>query len=244
MIPKVIHYCWFGRGEKSELILNCIASWHRELSGYEIIEWNEDNFDIHCNPFVQEAYENRKYAFVADYARFKILYEQGGIYLDTDVEVVKEFSEEMLEQQGFSGFESLENIAAGIMGCEKGLELFGKFLHYYDDKHFVNEDGSFNDITIVDIITAELVSRGLQRNNTFQVIEGIALYPKEYLYPLEDGTGIMTRTEKTVTIHWFAKSWWDQKDIKKYKRARLLFKIFGKNFVIKCSKIKHKIFGS
>ncbi len=242
MIPKVIHYCWFGRGEKSALIKNCIASWKKYLDDYEIIEWNEDNFNIYCNQYVKEAYDNKKYAFVADYARLKVLYDLGGVYLDSDVEVVRPLNEEFLKHQGFSGFESDKNVPTGIMGCEKGYGLFGEFLNYYQNKHFINEDGSFNDITNVFIITEELERRGLKRNNTFQIIDGFALYPKEYFCPLEDATGKMNKTNNTYTIHWFAKSWWEKRDVKKYKRAKLFYKLLGKNMVECLSGLKHKLF--
>lgn len=242
MIPKTIHFCWFGRGEKSDLIKKCVESWREHLKDYEIIEWNEDNFDIHCNSYVEEAYQNRKFAFVADYARLKVMYEYGGIYLDSDVEVLKEFPEEMLQQKAFSGFESPINVPTGTMASEKGFPLFKEFLDYYEDKHFVNEDGTFNDITNVDIITNELVKRGLKRNNTYQVVDGFALYPKDYFCPLEDGTGKLEKTENTINIHWFAKSWWDQNTVKKYKRAKILFKILGKDTVIKLSEWKNKVF--
>lgn len=138
MIPKVIHYCWFGRGKMPELANKCIESWKKYCPEYEIIEWNEDNFDVNCCPYVKEAYESRRFAFVTDYVRLYAMYTQGGIYMDTDVEVVRNL-DEFLGHQGFSGFESETQIPTGIMAGEKGFPLFKDLLAYYDGRHFLTK---------------------------------------------------------------------------------------------------------
>lgn len=241
MIPKKIHYCWFGRGEKPELIKKCIESWRHYLVDYQIIEWNEDNFDVNSNTFTKQAYEQKKYAFVSDYVRLKVLYDNGGIYMDTDVEVLKPFPDIFLENKAFSGFESITNVPTGIMACEKSFKLFGEFMDYYKDKSFIGESGNLNSVTNVDIITNILVKYGLKRNNTKQTIREFTLYPKDYFCPLEDGTGIMNKTDNTYTIHWFSKTWWDKSNIKKYKRAKLAYRILGKNLVLGISRCKKNL---
>ena len=241
MIPKTIHWCWFGRGEKTELISRCVESWKKYCPDYKIIEWNEDNFDIDSNVYVKEAYKKKKYAFVADYVRLKVLYTYGGIYLDSDVEIIKPLKRDFLKYGGFSGFEAPDRVPTGIMGAEKNFELFNTFLEYYDDRHFVKEDGTVDTTTNVAIITDELLNRGLILNNEFQVIERFALYPREFFCPLEDGTGKMHKTDDTYAIHWFSKTWWDKEDVKKYKRAKVMYKIFGKQVVTKLSQIKNDL---
>ncbi len=211
MIPKIIHFCWFGRGEKSKLIKKCIASWKKFCPDYEIIEWNEDNFDINCNTYVKEAYDNRKFAFVADYARLYAMYNYGGIYFDTDIELVKS-PDELLDNIAFSGFENEEFVAAGIMGCVKGYEFFGELLNYYDEISFVKEDGSFDTTSNVRIMTARLVKMGLVENGQMQTVSGFKAYPRDYFYPFEDSTGIMRKTQNTIAIHWYDKSWIPKKN--------------------------------
>lgn len=207
MIPKTIHYCWFGRSPKPELALKCIKSWKKYCKGYQIIEWNEDNFDISMAPlYVRQAYEAKKWAFVTDYVRLYAMTKFGGIYMDTDVEVVKPL-DRFLKHEAFSGFESETSIPTGIMACRKGFLLFERFLSYYDDAQFFNEDGTVNYTTNVDIMTDICLKYGLVQNNQYQEIKGFALYPKDVFCPVEWGTGRLKRTENTVTIHWFSGSW-------------------------------------
>lgn len=228
MIPKIIHYCWFGRGEKPKLVKKCIASWKKYCPDYEIIEWNEDNFDINSNLYVRQAYENGKFAFVSDYARLYAMYTYGGIYMDTDVEVVRSL-DEFLVHKAFSGFESENDIQTGIMGCEKGFTFFNTLLSYYDDKSFIDENGKMDTTTNVKTITNILSKNGFEINGKYQVANDFALYPKEYFCPLEDFTGIMTKTKNTAVIHWFNKSWVDQKTRLRSKITRPFHRIFGEN---------------
>ena len=178
MIPKKIHYCWFGRNPKPELAEKCIASWQKYCPDYELTEWNEDNFDICSAPlYVRQAYEHKKWAFITDYVRLYALVNFGGVYMDTDVEVCKPL-DEFLQHQAFSGFEDGINIPTGIMASEKDFPLFKYLLDYYDDVSFVNEDGTLNTVTNVTIITEMCEKKGLIKNNQFQVIDGFALYPE------------------------------------------------------------------
>lgn len=228
MIPKKIHYCWFGRGAMPELAKKCIASWKRYCPDYEIIEWNEDNFDITSNAYVHEAYENRKFAFVTDYVRLYVMYTQGGIYMDTDVEVVRSL-DEFLIHEGFSGFESDTQIPTGIMAGQKGFPLFKTLLAYYDNKHFIDENGNMDTTTNVLTITKMLGEKGFIPNGKYQVVDGFALYPRDYFCPLEDATGKMYRSQNTATIHWFNKSWIPQKLRIRSKITRIVHRIFGIN---------------
>ena len=206
MIPKKIHYCWFGRGELPPLAQKCIASWKKYCPDYEIIQWNEDNFDITCCSYVQQAYEKRKFAFVSDYARLYAMYTMGGVYMDTDVEVTRNL-DEFLNHHGFSGFESETKIPTGIMASETGFPLFKYLLEYYDNHDFLNPDGSFNMTTNVEIITEMLTPIGFVPSGEFQIIDGFALYPRDVFCPLDDSTGKMYKSKNTATIHWFNKSW-------------------------------------
>lgn len=225
-IPKKIHYCWFGRGEKPKKALDCIESWKKYCPDYELIEWNEDNFDINCNLYVKQAYESKKYAFVTDYVRLYAMYNYGGIYMDTDVEVLKSL-DSFLYNDAFSGFELPHCIPTGIMACKKGFELFGEFLEYYNDKSFILEDGSLDLTTNVTIMTDIVSKYGLKKDGSFQVINGFALYPRDYFCPLDDATGKLFKTENTATIHWFSKSWLDPKTVFKSKITKVFHRYFG-----------------
>ena len=170
MIPKIIHYCWFGRGPLPELAQKCIASWKKYLPDYEIKEWNEDNFDVNIIPYTAEAYQAKKYAFVSDYARFWVLYKYGGIYFDTDVEVIRPI-DDIISKGNFMGCETdasrdgsdAASVAPGLgLGVNPGLELVKKMLDYYEGKHFVHEAVMKNQITVVHIATQVLRENGLK----------------------------------------------------------------------------------
>jgi mannosyltransferase OCH1-like enzyme len=237
MIPKTIHYCWFGRNPKPKLANKCIKSWKKYCNGYNIIEWNEDNFDISSAPlYVRQAYDAKKWAFVSDYVRLYAMVNYGGIYMDTDVEVIKPLSV-FLNHKAFSGFESEKDISTGIMACEKGFPLFKEFLEYYDDAIFVNQDGSYNITTNVIIMTNICSKYGLTRNNSLQIVRDFVLYPKDVFCPISYETNKLEKTDKTVTIHWFAGSWKDAEGKKYHKRFILLSKIFGEKKADKISGI-------
>lgn len=207
MIPKTIHYCWFGRGKMPKLANKCIRSWKIHCPEYTIKEWNEDNFDLDMYPYVREAYDRRKYAFVTDVVRLYALYHEGGIYMDTDVEVLKPL-DQFLNHTAFSGFEDDENVPTGIMASEKEGTWAKENLDYYMGRHFIKEDGSYDNTTNVVTITNYMLKRGLHRNNTFQDFPNlITIYPKDFFCPLswKGKEGIIT--DNTITIHHFAGSW-------------------------------------
>ncbi len=226
MIPKIIHYCWFGRGEKPELAKKCIVSWKKFCPDFEICEWNEDNFDIHCCSYVEEAYASKKYAFVTDYVRLYAMYTCGGIYMDTDVEVVRPL-EEFLTCKAFSGFESTRYVPTGIMASEKGVPIIHELLDYYTDKHFLNDDGSQDTTTNCVPITNIMLSHGLELNGKLQTVAEFTFYPSDYFCPFENETGVLRRTNNTAAIHWFNKSWLPQNIRLRSRITRVFHRIFG-----------------
>lgn len=232
MIPKKIHYCWFGGNPLPEDAKRYIESWKKYCSDYEIIEWNEQSFDVNSVPYVKEALEARKWAFITDYVRLWAIYNFGGIYMDTDVEVLKPL-DDFLNHHAFSGFESSCAIPTGIMAGEQGNHWFKLQLDYYTDRHFKKEDGSFdlttNVVTITDITKKNYPM--IELNNTFQDIGDIVFYPSEFFCPKSHETGIITCTDSTFTIHHFAGSWLtdDEKEV-----SELCHKVHSKiriNFV-------------
>jgi hypothetical protein len=227
MIPKIIHYCWFGGNPLPELAQTCIASWKKYFPGYEIKEWNESNYDVHKIAYIDEAYTVKKYAFVSDYARFDILYRYGGIYFDTDVEVIKSF-DDIVAQGGFMGIENIGRVAAGLgIGCNAGLGIVYQILVFYESLHFINSDGSYNLHTVVEYVTTILKKNGLVDENRIQPLDGLAVYPVEYFAPKSVKTGKITFTKHTHSIHHYDASW-NSSIEKKWKRVRTkCINIFG-----------------
>lgn len=206
MIPKKIHYCWFGGKPLPQLAKKCIASWKKYLPEYEIKEWNENTFDIHSNAYVEEAYEARKYAFVTDYVRLYALYHEGGIYMDTDVEVLKPL-DDLLGYEAVSGFETETQIPTGLMASREGHTFIKELLADYDVIHFKRADGTLDMTTNVRRITDHCLQYGLQLNNTLQTINGFTFFPKDYFCPKDYVTRVIRVTENTYTIHHFDGSW-------------------------------------
>lgn len=227
MIPKIIHYCWFGGNKKPKLAKKCIRSWKKYCPDYKIIEWNEDNFDMNYNSYVKEAYEAKKWAFVSDVVRLYAIVNYGGIYMDTDVEVLKPL-DDLLEYEAVSGFEDQEHIPTGLMACEIGQDLFKEFLDEYKGLHFIKQDGSLDFTTNVTRITNTCKKYGFQPNNTLQNVNGLTLLPNDYLCPKSYDTGEINLTENSYTIHHFNGSWKPKEakkahddNIKMIKRANL-----------------------
>ena len=206
MIPKKIHYCWFGGNPLPEFAKKCIESWKKYCPDYEIIEWNENNFDINCCNYVKEAYNAKKWAFVSDVVRLYALVNYGGIYMDTDVEVLKPL-DDILSYEAVSGFESETSISTGLMACEKNQPLFFELLHEYDDIHFLKKDGSLDLTTNVTRITNTCLKYGLKLNNSFQIINGFAIFPNDYFCPKDYASKKINLTHNTYTIHHFNGSW-------------------------------------
>ena len=213
MIPKIIHYCWFGRNPLPESAVKCINSWKKFFPDYEIKEWNEDNFDVNIIPYTKEAYEAKKYAFVSDYARMWILYHHGGLYFDTDVEVIKSM-DDIVARGAFMGVEVevTKNTNLGVnpglgLGVETGSKIYKAILDYYAPLHFVLEGGALNQITIVTHTTNVLEENGLKQTNELQQVAGVWIYPRDYFNPFDNNTGKLVITENTRSIHWYTKTW-------------------------------------
>ncbi|MGJ1196374.1 glycosyltransferase family 32 protein [Sphingobacterium spiritivorum] len=237
MIPKIIHYCWFGRGKMSDLALRCIDSWRKYLPDYEMILWNEDNFDLHLFPYAEEAYQAKKYAFVTDVCRLYSLQEYGGLYMDTDVEILRPFSDTLLQHSAFSGFENNDNFPTGIMGSIKDGEWVNDLLLYYDNRSFFREDGSYDMTTNTHIITEFMkYNKGVRMDNTFQEVENYCtLYPSDYFCPKSWQTMEINITSNTYCIHHFAGSWLERS----WKHKLAIF-LFGKKKAIVLAKWYNK----
>lgn len=239
MIPKVIHYCWFGRGPKNDLANKCIESWKKFLPDYEIKEWNEDNFDLSKYKYAAEAYDNRKYAFVTDVVRLYALYTEGGVYMDTDVEVLKSFNP-FLHHVMFSGFETDYTVPTGMMAAEKGSIWAKELLDQYNDRAFVMPDGSLDMTTNTKVITDYMVEKGLILDNTYQDFPNLCtMYPADYFCPKDHTTGKIRITKNTVCIHHFAASWRKLPLWMRLRHSLKLFmvRIFGEAVISKLSDI-------
>ena len=219
-IPKIIHYCWFGRNPKPKLAEKCIKSWQKFCPDYEILEWNEDNFDVTTAPkYVQQAYEARRWAFVSDFVRLRALTEMGGVYMDTDVEVIKPL-DGYLKHKAFAGFEHIERVQTGLLACEKGFPLFQDFLAYYDTASFLKPDGTPDTTTNVEVLTRLCRERGMIPNDKYQVVDGLAIYPREVFCPVDYETEKLRKTRKTVTIHWFSGSWHTEEELEAMREEK------------------------
>lgn len=229
MIPKIIHYCWFGGNPMPELAKRCLDSWKSHCPDYEIMEWNESNFDLNTNAYVSEAYKAKKWAFITDYVRLAALEEYGGVYMDTDVEVLAPL-DEFLKNKAFSGFEGYDLIPTGIMASEKGNRWIKLLKEYYNDKHFIRDDGSYDMTTNVATIT-EITKANypIKLNNTYQNLGDVTFYPCEYFCPKDYRTKMMTYYgEKTVTIHHFNGSWLSEEERNILELSDEIRKKYGK----------------
>lgn len=221
MIPKIIHYCWFGGASLPEGARECIDSWRRRCPGYEIREWNESNFDVTQNDYCREAYEAKKWAFVADYARLWVLEKYGGIYMDTDVEVVRSF-DPLLASSAFLCFESNSAVSIGTFGVEKGSPFVARLLRAYEGRHFRRADGSLDLLTNVRFLTRILAGEyGLRLDGRQQELPGgIMVYPMEAFIAKDYQTGWILRDETTYAIHHYAATWHDEETRRRAELTR------------------------
>lgn len=224
MIPKIIHYCWFGHGKKTEKMKKCISSWKHFCPDYQIIEWNEENFDVTMTSYTKYMYENRKYAFLSDFARLFIIYNQGGVYLDTDVELVKPI-DELLRLEAFAGFENNEYINTGLgFGAEQKHPAIQAMMKEYD--YFpLYFDAVAGPKGCPVLNTEALVQLGLKKDGQLQVIGGITVYPAQYFNPYDSITGELNKTDDTYSIHWYTGSWLPKKKQLRSKIAKPIHRL-------------------
>lgn len=227
MIPKKIHYCWFGGNPLPEEALRCKESWKKYCPDYEIKEWNEQNFDTNTCYYTKEAANERKWAFVSDYVRFKVLYEEGGLYFDTDVELISSI-DDIIKKGPFMGCEagSKTAVAPGLgLAASPGLGLYKTIIDYYNAQHFLNADGSINNTTVAERVTDLLRENGFKGDGTIEYIKGVYIYPPDYFCPMDYWTGEITITGNTRSIHHYSMSWKSEyekklKLIERYYRSK------------------------
>lgn len=247
-IPKVIHYCWFGGKPLPKMAKKCIKSWKKYLPDYEIKQWDESNFNVNIIPYTAQAYEAKKYAFVSDYARFWILYNYGGLYFDTDVEIIRPM-DDIIATGSFMGCEK-EYISPGNptslcvnpglgIGASKGTSFYKDVLDLYMTLRFINENGSQNLTTIVEYVSNILYSKGMVNTGTIQKIDNIHIYPKEYFCPLTP-TLLLNITENTKSIHHFEASW-ETHTVKLRKKIKRLLGYKAVKYIQPIANLIHQI---
>ncbi|MGN0729946.1 glycosyltransferase family 32 protein [Treponema sp.] len=235
-IPKIIHYCWFGENPLPELAEKCLASWRKFFPGYEIKEWNESNYDVRKIPYIAQAYDAKKYAFVSDYARFDILYQYGGIYFDTDVEVIRSL-DDIIEQGAFAGVERTG--CAGSLNAGLGIAspaaspVYKEILDSYMQSSFLRKNGSMNLTTVVERVSGIFKKLGLKDSDEIQTVAGVTVYPADYFCPINPSTGELKITENTRTIHHYAATW----TIPLRKKYMELRNMLAKKIGIKAAKV-------
>lgn len=239
MIPKVIHYCWFGRGEMPQLAKDCIASWHKYMPDWEYKLWNEDNFDVDIIPYTKEAYEAKKYAFVSDYVRLWALEREGGLYMDVDFEVYKSF-EDLSGYHAFAGFEGSKYspVMMGVIASEPHGFWVSEQLNHYQYRHFIKENGTLDLTTNVQFVTSKMREKGLIQNGLEQDYYDLHIFPVDYFCPKQT-TGEFFRTENTYCEHKGLNSWACHE--KSWKS--MVSKVLGRKGMIKLIKLKRKLFG-
>lgn len=232
MIPKIIHYCWFGGSELPENMQRCMESWKRYCPDYEIRRWDESNYDFRGIAYAAEAYQAKKWGFVTDAIRLDIIYRYGGIYLDTDVELLKPL-DDLLEHSAFFGFEGGRQVNTGVgFGAEKGHPIVEGNLKMYEDRHFLNPDGSMNLLPCPAITTMYLENLGLTREDRLQQVGGAVIYPREFFSPQLLENGNAETTENTYSIHHYAASWMSpQERAQEQKRIRIYTR-YGKKVLL------------
>lgn len=237
MIPKIIHYCWFGKGEMPDMAKRCIDSWHFYMPEYEYKLWNEDNFDVNSVPYVKEAYESKKYAFVTDYVRLFALFKEGGIYMDTDVEILKPL-DALLSLTGFTGYEGSKTLppVTGIMASEAGGEWVKEQLDAYSGIHFINQDGTMDTTTNTKRISRIMRENGFVQNGEYQVYKGMHIFPVDYFCPRQS-TGEYFLSENTYCDHHFMGSWDNESGM------NWMWRLVSPKTKIRLIKLKRKLFG-
>ena len=232
MIPRTIHYCWFGKAPMPELAQRCIASWEKYFPGYKIQRWDETNYDVTAIPYVREAYQAEKWAFVSDYARFDILYRYGGLYFDTDVEIIAPL-DDVLAEGPFMGLQRTVLPADGKevfwpapglgLAAHAGMEIYREMLELYQGLHFIREDGRLNMNTVPMYTWMVMQRHGFdQSRNAIQRTADVLVYPTDYFSPIDYFSGKLIVTGNTRSVHHFSASWMSSQEKKVESLDRLL----------------------
>lgn len=225
MIPKTIHYCWFGKTQKPDKFYEYLASWRKYCPNYEIQEWNETNFDILENQYCREAYQAKKWAFVSDYARLKIIYQHGGIYLDTDVELLRPLTLLVDQYGGFVGWQNAAQINTGLgFAAAEKSPCVKAMLALYEDRAFLREDGTM-DMTpcpVVNTVAMKTYGMSAKDNGRIQQVMDLAVLPVDYLNPLDIDTGKLHITDHTFSIHHYSATWLSEKTKNRQKLKALI----------------------
>ncbi len=231
-IPKVIHYCWFGGNPLPKSAEKCIRSWKKHCPDYEIKQWNESNFDVNCNPYCKFCFENKKWAFLTDYIRLKVVYDNGGVYLDTDVELLKPL-DNLIKNGAYMGLQNETEVATGLgFAAPKEHPFIGKNMRYYE------ELTDFSELRSCPIITTELlIPYGLKENDdSIQKVAAMSIYPPQYLCPKNERTGLSEKTKNTYSIHHFDASWfeksWKEGQKKRWRREKLRYIVHLPNKIL------------
>lgn len=228
MIPKKIHYCWFGYARKTKLAKKCIDSWKKYCPDYEIIEWNEETFNISDHPYAEFCYKQKKWAFLSDYVRLWAVERYGGIYFDTDVELLKSPTH-LLEHEAFYGFETLQYVNTGQgFGAQAHHPTVKLMLEQYNDLN-VDSQGNYRLLGCPQLNTKALLQMGLTPNGQNQTVGGAKIYSEEYFNPYQSATGRLKKTKNTVSIHWYSMSWMSKKTILRTKITKIFHRIFGEH---------------
>ena len=231
-IPKVIHYCWFGGNPLPKSAEKCIKSWQKYCPDYEIKRWDESNFDVNCNPYCKFAFENKKWAFLTDYIRLKVVYDNGGVYLDTDVELLKPL-DDLIKDGAYMGLQNETEVATGLgFAGEKEHPFIGENMRYYENLT------DFSQLRSCPIITTELlIPYGLKEDTgKIQKVAGLNIYPPEYLCPKNERTGLSEKTKNTHSIHHFDASWfeksWKEGQKKRWRKEKIIYIIHLPNKIL------------
>lgn len=241
MIPKIIHYCWFGPKPIPELELKCMKTWTEFLPDYKVMFWNEKTFDINnsCN-YVKQAYECKHYPFVADYVRLHALVKYGGIYLDTDIQLLSSL-DSFLHNEAFTGFENKTRVAAGIMGCVKDNLVFSKMLEHYNTTEFIDSKNLIDISTICNVMMNVIEKKGFIYKNMDQELENIHIYERDIFYPKKLNENEFRTTERSVSIHHYVGSWLTSNE--KKRGESLIWRKVCRPFLRKTRKLISTVLG-
>lgn len=232
-IPKKIHYCWFGGAPLNDMAIRCIESWKRYFPDYEIIQWNENNFDVTAYDFMRKAHADKKWAFVSDVARLKIIYDYGGLYFDTDVEVIAPYDDILAsDAEGFAGFEKTKQVNTGLgFGAVKGSQTVKMLLDDYVNMNYDEYRHNLSQVACTVLTTKSLVKNDMLLEDRKQKVNNIDIYPSDYFSPMDYYTGKLRKTENAHSIHWYSASWKSDTEREQYRKLQKLYSVFGRHAV-------------